>query len=133
MAKFFFYHQMKNPDKIRQVSENYIINDAYIFIENAQKDPLSILISNNFQKNTTKLYGKLVTFPTMKFSECISRLEQIRGIQLDLTIRGRYKMKTVETVHVHPFWNDKNANNGNNEDNSGNSGNKKIISAWIIL
>ena len=89
--KFFFYYNMKKISNIDKLNLNYRYSESFIKIQYFDSLNNTIVISDDENKNTNFIFGKLVTFNST-LSEVLDKLKEIDNINLK---KSRYNLKKI--------------------------------------
>jgi len=89
MIKFFFYDKLTNIELIKKISDDFIIYDGYVMIQN--KDDLLENIGNKIINNNL-LYGKIVKF-NMNLLEVLQKINKI--CECRDKINKKYTINTI--------------------------------------
>lgn len=89
MGLFFFYENLTNHDVLKQISEIYCQESAYIIVESYDKTTNTLKLGN--EKKLVMLHGKLVSF-NMKLEDVIKKINNIEECKFN---KNRYTLDTI--------------------------------------
>ena len=89
MISFFFYDKFTNNELIKKISNDFIIYDGYVIVENTDS-----LLENVREKiiNNNILYGKIVYF-NMNLYDVLKKINEINECRTINKIK--YTIKTI--------------------------------------
>ncbi len=87
MISFFFYDKLTNIELIKKISNDFIIYDGYITIQNNLLESLNEKITNN-----KFLYGKIVYF-NMNLYDVLKRINEINECRNNT--KTKYTINTI--------------------------------------
>ena len=90
MTDFFFYNNLKEDSLLKQINDNHISKDAYIYVKDYQ-DLNNIIIDTDFTKNIFILNGKYVSFLNITVDEI---LHKING--LNIGTKDKYEFRQIK-------------------------------------
>ena len=90
MVEFFFFNNLKEDSLLKKINQQYIIQDAYIYVKD-NKNLNNIIIDTDDTKNKDKLIGKYVSFLNMTMDDI---LKQING--LNIGTKDKYEIRQIK-------------------------------------